>query len=120
MRENTDQKNSEYGYYSRSISVVEKSSGTKPASVLGQENTNLSKTIDIVVEKYSSHLSVTKIKKIFKNLSSNKVYKLSKNINANRVTGCDLIPLKFVRIAADQLAEPFICIVNSLYYSKYL
>ena len=42
------------------INVVEKWSEIKPTSVLDQGNTELSKTIDIVVKKYSSHPSIKK------------------------------------------------------------
>ena len=51
------------------INVVEKLSEVKPTSVLDQENTNLSKAIDIIAEKYISHPSVKKIKKYFKNFN---------------------------------------------------
>ena len=44
------------------INVVEKTSGIKPNSVLFQENTHLTKAIDIIVEKYSSYPSAIKIK----------------------------------------------------------
>ena len=37
--------------------------GIKPAGLLDQENTDLSNAIGIIVEKYSSYLSVQKIKK---------------------------------------------------------
>ena len=39
----------------------------------------------------------------FQQVSNNNVYKLLKNINANKAIGCDLIPLKLVKIATDQL-----------------
>lgn len=35
------------------INIIEKMLGIKPASLLDQENTDLSNAIDIVVEKYS-------------------------------------------------------------------
>ena len=90
------------------INVVEKTSGIKPTSILDQENRNLSTATDIIVGKYSPHLSFIKIKKKFQNfnpfslqkLGNNNVYKLVKNIKANKVMGCDLIPLKLVKIVA--------------------
>ena len=45
------------------INIVEKLLGIKPAGLLDQENTDLSNAIGIIVEKYSSYLSVQKIKK---------------------------------------------------------
>ena len=45
----------------------EKSSGIKAISVLVQENKNLSKAIDVIVER--SQLGVMKLKKNFKNLN---------------------------------------------------
>ena len=50
------------------INVVAKLPGIKPTSILDQENTILSKTIDITVEKYSSHASVTRIGNILRTL----------------------------------------------------
>ena len=44
-------------------------SGTKPTSVLDQENTNLPKVVYTTVEKYSSYSSVIKLKTAFKNFN---------------------------------------------------
>lgn len=46
-------------------------------------------------------------------VTNTKVYNLLKNKNANKALGCDLIPLKLVNIAEDQLAEPLACIISS-------
>ena len=45
------------------INIIEKLLGIKPAGLLDQKNTDLSKAIGIIVEKYSSYLRVQKIKK---------------------------------------------------------
>ena len=96
--------------------------GIKPTSILDQENTNLSKAIDIIVEKYSSHPCIIKIKKNFKNfnlfssqkLGNTHVYTLLSNIKANKAMCCDVNLPKLVKIAADKLAESLTCINNSV------
>ena len=66
------------------LMFLRKTPGIKPASNLDQENTNMSKAIDIIIEKYSSCPIVKKIMKNFKNLnlfsfqqvSNTNIYKL--------------------------------------------
>ena len=82
------------------INVAEISPGIRPTSTLDQENTNLLKAIDIVVEKYNSHLSIIKIKKTFKDFNpflfqkvfNTNVCTLLNNINANKAMVFDLKP----------------------------
>ena len=82
------------------INVAEISPGIRPTSILDQENTNLLKAIDIVVEKYNSHLSIIKIKKTFKDFNpflfqkvfNTNVCTLLNNINANKAMVFDLKP----------------------------
>ena len=106
------------------INVAEISPGIRPTSILDQENTNLLKAIDIVVEKYNSHLSIIKIKKNFKDFNpflfqkvfNTHVYTLLNNINANKAMVFDLNLPKLVKIAANKLSESLTCII---YYSRY-
>lgn len=82
------------------INVAEISPGIRPTSTLDQENTNLLKAIDIVVEKYNSHLSIIKIKETFKDFNpflfqkvfNTNVCTLLNNINANKAMVFDLKP----------------------------
>ena len=82
------------------INVAEISPGIRPTSILDQENTNLLKAIDIVVEKYNSHVSIIKIKKTFKDFNpflfqkvfNTNVCTLLNNINANKAMVFDLKP----------------------------
>lgn len=82
------------------INVAEISPGIRPTSTLDQENTNLLKAIDIVVEKYNSRLSIIKIKKTFKDFNpflfqkvfNTNVCTLLNNINANKAMVFDLKP----------------------------
>lgn len=82
------------------INVAEISPGIRPTSTLDQENTNLLKAIDIVVEKYNSHVSIIKIKKTFKDFNpflfqkvfNTNVCTLLNNINANKAMVFDLKP----------------------------
>ena len=67
------------------INFVEKTSEINPTSVLDQENTNLSKAIDIIILilRYSWHPSAIKIKKNSKNFDPFSFQKLSITTSRN-------------------------------------
>ena len=70
------------------INVIGKFLGTKPTSVSDQKNTDLSKALNIIVEKYSTHLVIKEIKEnvkhfnpfSFQKVSNSNVCKLLRNI----------------------------------------
>ena len=61
-----------------------------------------------------SHGKFQKLQSFLLPKSNNNVCKLLKNINAHKAIGCDLIPPKLLKIAADQFAEPLTYIINSV------
>ena len=63
------------------INVIKKCLGIKPIIISDQGNTDLFKDIDIIVEKYSSHLTVKEIKKNIKHFNPFSLQRVS-NSNA--------------------------------------
>ena len=80
--------------------------------------------INEVVQHYSNHPSILKIKENFDNLqiveqfqfnnvTTSEIYKLLKNIDDKKATGTDKIPPKLVKISAKVLSQPLADAINS-------
>ena len=92
------------------INIVEISSGKKPSSLGNCEDiTQDDATVDKFISKYSSHLSVQKIKKEFSvdkefelaYASAKDINQIIKSLNINKTKGPDGISAKFVKISAN-------------------
>ena len=92
---------------------MEKSSEQKPSNFTSDTNPLEDDVIiNEIVQHYSNHCSILKIKKNFDNSqtveqyyqfnseTTSDVYKLLKNISVKKATGTDKIPPKLVKISA--------------------
>ena len=79
--------------------------------------------ISEIVQHYSNHSSILKIKESFENshtveqfqfdsVTTSEIYKLLKNINFKNATGTDKIPPKLVKISAEVLSQPLADAIN--------
>ena len=106
------------------INIVEKSSGIKPVNVTMMHNIFDNDTaINVIIEAYQNHPSVTKIKEIIVKNTIKRSFKfdsvpkpyirtLLKNIHIKRATGVDRIPPKLVKLSANILSEPLTKAIN--------
>ena len=107
------------------INIVEKSSGIKPVNVAMMHNICDNDTaINVIIEAYKNHPSVTKIKEIIEKNTTKRSFKfdsvtkpyittLLKNIHIKRATGVDRIPPKLVKLWANILSEPLTKTINN-------
>ena len=107
------------------ISIVEKSSGQKPCNFVSDTNSlEDGVVINEIVQHYSNHPSILKIRENFDNsqtveqfqfnsVTTSEVYKLLKNINVKKATGTDKIPPKLVRISAEVLSQLLADAINN-------
>ena len=96
------------------INIMPKSSGQKPCNFLSDTNSLEDHVvINEIVQHYSNHPSVHKIRKNFDNsqtveqfpfnsVSTSEIYRLLKNMNDKKATGTDKIPPKLAKISADK------------------
>ena len=106
------------------INIVEKSSGIKPVNVAMIHNISDNDTaINIIIEAYKHHPSVTKIKEIIEKNTTKRFFKfdsvakpyittLLKNIDIKKSTGVDRILPKLVKLSANVLFEPLTKTIN--------
>ena len=109
----------------RSLNIVQKSSGEKPCNFASDANSlEDDVVINEVVQHYSNHPSILKIKENFDNLqtveqfqfnnvTTSEIYKLLKNIDDKKATGTDKIPPKLVKISAKVLSQPLADAINN-------
>ena len=79
--------------------------------------------INVIIEAYKNHPSVTKIKEIIEKNTTKRSFKfdsvtkpyittLLKNIDIKKATGVDRIPPKLVKLSANILSEPLTKTIN--------
>ena len=104
---------------------MEKSSGQKPSNFVSDTNSlEVDVVIKEIVQHYSNHPSILKIRENFDNsqteeqlqfnsVTTSEIYKLLKNIDDKKTTGTDKIPPKLVRISAEVLSQPLADAINN-------
>ena len=95
---------------------MEKSSGQKPCNFVSDTNSLEDRVvINEIVQHYSNHPSILKIRKKLDNsqtveqfqinsVTTSEVYELVKNIDDKKATGTDKFPPKLVKISAKVLS----------------
>ena len=98
------------------INIVEKSSGQKPCNFVSDTHSlEDDVVINEIVQHYSNHPSILKIRENFDNsqtveqfqfnsVTTSEIYKLLANIDDKKATGMDEIPPKLVKISAEVLS----------------
>ena len=107
------------------INIVEKSSRQKPCNFVSNTNSlEDDAVINEIVQQYSYHPSILKIRENFDNLqtveqfpfnseTTSEIYKLLKTIDDKKATGTDKIPPKLVKISAEVLSQPLADAINN-------
>ena len=107
------------------INIVEKSSRQKPCNFVSNTNSlEDDAVINEIVQQYSYHPSILKIRENFDNLqtveqfpfnsgTTSEIYKLLKTIDDKKATGTDKIPPKLVKISAEVLSQPLANAINN-------
>ena len=98
------------------ITIVEKSSGQKPCNYVSDRNSlEDDVVINEIVQLYSNHPSILKIRENFNSpqtveqfnsVTNSEIHKLLKNIEESKATGTDKVPPKLVKISAEVLSQP--------------
>ena len=107
------------------IKVAEKSSGQKAWNFVSDRNSlEDDVVINEIVQHYSNHPSILKIRENFDNsqtveqfqfnsVTPSEIYKLLKNIDDKKVTGTDKISFNLVKIYAEMLSQPLVDAINN-------
>ena len=104
------------------INIVEKSSGQKLCNFVSDTNSlEDDVVINEIVQLYSNHPRILKIKENFDNsqtveqfqFNSVTTSELLKNINVKKATGTNKIPPKLVKISAEVLSQPLADAINN-------
>ena len=107
------------------INIIEKSSVQKPCNfVLDTNSREDYVVINEIVQHYSNHPSILKVREKFENsqtveqcefnsVTTSEIYKLLKNIDDKKATGTDTIPPKRVKISAEVLSQPLADAINN-------
>ena len=78
--------------------------------------------INEIVQLYSNHLSILKIRENFNSsqtveqfnsVTNSEIHKLLKNIDESKATGTDKVPPKLVKISAEVLSQPLADGINN-------
>ena len=105
--------------------IVEKSSGQKRSNFVSDTHSlEDDVVINEIVQHYSNHPSILKIRENFDNsqtveqfqfnsVTTSEIYKLLKNIDDKKATGTDKIPPKLVKISAEVLSQPLADAINN-------
>ena len=108
------------------ISIVEKSSGTKPKTFTTNfENTSV-QSVEDIVNSYRNHPTIIKIKQVvngsyvcnserfsFQTVNETKIKDLLKNLDIKKASGIDTIPPKLVKLSVDFLTSLLIKAIST-------